>query len=92
MHRIDQSSTKASNPGAAASSLSSKRATIATIPKDYRPRQRDWLAAENMAGLGLSSPDGSGVIRPIASSLEAVVAQGQRSPPTGMADQADVIR
>jgi hypothetical protein len=34
----------------------------------------------------------AGVIRPIASSVEAVVAQGQRSPPTDMAGQADVIR
>jgi hypothetical protein len=32
------------------------------------------------------------VIWPIASSVEAVVAKGQRSPPTGMAGPADVIR
>jgi hypothetical protein len=32
------------------------------------------------------------VIRPIASSVEALLAQGQRSPPTDMAGQADVIR
>jgi hypothetical protein len=49
MHCLDQcvrsdawialavSSTKASNPRAAASSLSSKRTTIATIPRGYRP-------------------------------------------------------
>jgi hypothetical protein len=34
----------------------------------------------------------AGVIWPIASSVEAVVAKGQRSPPTGMAGPADVIR
>jgi NADH:ubiquinone oxidoreductase subunit B-like Fe-S oxidoreductase len=56
-----------------------------------------WPAAWQVAccGICLVSPQAdrlAGVIRPIASSVEAVVAKGQRSPPTGMAGQADVIR